>query len=236
MSFTEILTKGLISQSGSASSYVLGIIAVAVASYLIGSVNFAVIFSNCRGDDIREHGSGNAGTTNVMRTYGRGAGIAIFSLDFLKSVICVFLGILLMPADGYGYVAALFCMAGHAYPVYFGFRGGKGVAVYVGAMMCLNPLAAAISILVYALFLLFSKYISLSSIAMTLVFPIVNFYFGFSLFKVDTSNIRGLVNYILCTAIPIFMSAFVCMTHISNIKRLIAGTETRVGENNREKK
>ena len=217
MSFTEILTNGLISRGGATSSYVIGAIAVAAISYLIGSVNFSLILQKKEDDVIQPD---------------KGRRIAAFCLDFLKSAICVFSGILLMPADGFAFVAALFCIVGHAYPVYFGFRGNNSVAVYFGTMVCLNPPAAAISAVAFALFLLISKYVSLSSIAMTLVFPIVNFYLRFSLFKVDTSDIYGLINYILCTSTPIFAAVIVCITHIANIKRLIAGTETRLGENN----
>lgn len=232
MKFTDILSNGLISFSGSTASYIIGIIVTAAVSYLIGSVNFSVIFSRARGEDIREYGSGNAGASNMIRRYGKGVGAATFICDFLKSAVCVFLGMLLMPADGFGYVAALFCIIGHAFPLYFGFRGGKGVAVCVGAMICLNPLAAVISILVYALFLLFSKYISLSSLAMAAVFPILNYYLPFSLFALPSGDvdIRALVNYVLRMMIPILWALLICFLHIGNIKRIIGGTEYKVGE------
>ena len=127
MTFTDILTNGLISYSGSISSYVLGAIAVATLSYLIGSVNFAVIFSRSKGEDIRLYGSGNAGATNVMRRYGKWAAALVFACDFLKSVLCVFIGMLFMPADGFGYVAALFCMVGHTFPLSSDSKAGKAL-------------------------------------------------------------------------------------------------------------
>lgn len=234
MTFTDILTNGLISYSGSTTSYVLGAIAVAALSYLIGSVNFAVIFSRSKGEDVRLYGSGNAGATNVMRRYGKWGAALVFTCDFLKSVLCVFIGMLLMPADGFGYVAALFCMLGHTFPLYFGFKGGKGVAVCAGAMVVLNPLAAAISFVVYALFLLFSRYVSLSSLAMVGVFPILNYYFPFSLFSLPEGDVdvRSLVNYILRMTLPILWAIFVCIAHVENIKRLIKGTESKAGEKN----
>lgn len=234
MSFTDILTNGLISYSGSTASYVLGAIAVAAISYLIGSVNFAVIFSRSKGEDVRLYGSGNAGATNVMRRYGKWAAALVFACDFIKSVLCVFVGMLFMPADGFGYVAALFCMVGHTFPLYFGFKGGKGVAVFVGAAIVLNPLAAVISIVVYALFLLFSRYVSLSSMAMVGVFPILNYYFPFSLFSLPTGemDVPSLVNYILRMAVPILWAIFVCIAHVENIKRLVQGTEAKAGEKN----
>lgn len=235
MKFTDILTNGLISYSGGTLSFILGALAVAALSYLIGSVNFAVIFSRMKGDDVRLYGSGNAGATNMIRTYGKKMGALVFICDFLKSVLCVFLGMLFMPADGFGYVAALFCMIGHSFPLYFGFRGGKGVAVCVGAMVVLNPLAAIFSIIVYALFLLFSKYVSLSSMAMVAVFPILNYFLPFSLFSIPKGEVDlpSLINYVLRMMIPILWAIFVCITHVENIKRLIRGTETKAGEKNR---
>lgn len=232
MKFTDILTNGLISYSGSTASYVLGAIAVAVISYLIGSFNFAVIFSRAKGDDVRLYGSGNAGATNMIRKYGKKMGALVFACDFIKGAICVFIGMLLMPADGFGYVAALCCMVGHALPIYFGFKGGKGVAVFVGAAIVLSPLAAVISIVVYTLFLLFSKYVSLSSMAMVTVFPILNYYFPFSLFSLPTGEVdsRALINYVLRMMVPILWAIFVCITHVENIKRLVHGTEAKAGE------
>ena len=232
MSFTDILTHGLISQNGSTATYIVGIIVTVVASYLIGSFNFAVIISRARGDDIRLHGSGNAGATNAIRTYGRGVGIAVFACDFIKSIVCVFIGMLLMPGDGFSYVAALFCMIGHAYPLYFGFRGGKGVAVLTGAMLTLNPIAGAFSIVIFALVALLSKYVSLGSIVMSLAFPIINRFIPFSLFsRAETMDLRSMVNYILSILVPMLMAVLVCITHVSNIRRLIDGTENRIGEN-----
>ena len=231
MSFTEILTHGLISQNGSTATYVVGIFVIVIVSYLIGSFNFAVIFSRAKGDDIRLHGSGNAGATNAIRTYGRGFGIAVFACDFLKSILCVFIGMLLMPADGFAYVAALFCMVGHAYPLYFGFRGGKGVAVLTGAMLTLNPIAGAFSIVLFALVAFISKYVSLGSIVMSLAFPIINRFLPFSLFsRPEVMDQRSMINYILSILVPMLMAVLVCITHVSNIKRLIDGTENRMGD------
>lgn len=231
MSFTDILTHGLISQNGSTATYVVGMLVTIVVSYLIGSLNFAVIFSMARGDDIRLHGSGNAGATNAIRTYGRGVGIAVFICDFVKSVLCVFIGMLLMPADGFAYVAALFCMVGHSFPLYFGFRGGKGVAVLTGAMLTLNPIAGAFSIVLFALVLLLSKYVSLGSIVMSLAFPIINRFLPFSLFsRPEVMDQRSMINYILSILVPMLMAVLVCIMHISNIKRIYNGTENRFGE------
>ena len=99
-------------------------------------------------------------------------------------------------------------------------------------MVVLNPLAAVISIIVYTLFLLFSRYVSLSSLAMVAVFPILNYYFPFSLFSLPTGemDIPSLVNYILRMAVPILWAIFVCIAHVENIKRLIKGTESKAGE------
>ena len=220
MKFTDILTNGLISYSGSTASYILGALAVAALSYLIGSVNFEVIFARS-GDGLEKR--------------EKTARALAYACDFIKSALCVFIGILFMPADGFGYVAALGCMVGHSLPIYFGVKGGKCVAVLVGAMIVLSPLAAAISIIVYTLFLLFSRYVSLSTLAMAGVFPILNYYFPFSLFSYSTEemDVPSLINFILRTALPILWAIFVCFVHVENIKRLIQGTESKAGEKNR---
>jgi len=209
----------------------LMLVLLAVIAYLIGSVNFAILFSRKQGSDVRDSGSGNAGTTNMMRVYGRKFGIAVFVCDFFKAALAVLLGILFMPADGFGYLAAIFCMIGHIFPIYFNFRGGKGVAVFVGAAVVLNPVAAIISILTYIMVLLLSKYVSLSSMAMTLVFPLLNYYIPFSLFAMtgDVFDTVAFVNYLLSTLSPVLMAAIVCISHHANIKRLIEGTENKAG-------
>ena len=231
MNFTEILLNGLISGANFKTAYFVGMFVTVIVAYLIGSVNFAILFSRRQGSDVRDSGSGNAGTTNMIRVYGRKVGVAVFVCDFLKAALAVFLGILFMPADGFGYLAAVFCMLGHIFPIYFNFRGGKGVAVFVGAMSVLNPVAAIISILMYIMVLLLSKYVSLSSMAMTLIFPLLNYYIPFSLFAMtgDVFDTVAFVNYLLRMLSPVLMAAIVCISHHANIKRLMEGTENRVG-------
>lgn len=237
MKFTDMLSNGLITQNGGVASYIIGALLVAVISYLLGSLNFGIIFSRARGDDVRLHGSGNAGTTNIMRTYGRALGVLTFLCDFLKSALCVFVGMVLMPADGFSYVAAFFCMLGHIYPIYFKFQGGKGVAVLVGAIFCLTPVAALFSAIVFIMVLLFSKYVSLSSMAMSLIFPILNYYLPFSFFGGlgDEVSVAALVNFMLRMLVPLFMAGLVVFAHVENIRRIVAGTERKVGENKQNK-
>lgn len=237
MKFTDVLTNGLITQNESLASYILGAVLTAVIAYLLGSLNFGIIFSRARGDDVRLHGSGNAGTTNIMRTYGKALGILTFVCDFLKSAFSVFVGMVLMPADGFAYVAAFFCMLGHIYPIYFKFRGGKGVAVFAGAIFCLNPIAALFSALVFVMVLLFSKYVSLSSMTMSLIFPILNFYIPFSFFGGlgETVSVAALANYMLRMLVPLFMAGLVVFAHVENIRRIAAGTERKAGESKQNK-
>ncbi len=114
---------------------IAGIVLCALIGYLLGSFNFALILSRkMYKDDIRKHGSKNAGTTNMMRTYGsKAAGLTILG-DMLKAVVAVILGALLMGLYFGGYAAALGCVVGHVFPVFFGFKGGKGVATAAAAM------------------------------------------------------------------------------------------------------
>ena len=121
-------------------------IATAVISYLVGSLNMAILISKFhKSKDIRDYGSGNAGMTNMLRTFGRRAATWTFIGDFLKGAIVVFIareiGKSLQMNLDLAYIAALFVMIGHIYPVYFKFRGGKGISTALGAMFVLNWIA-----------------------------------------------------------------------------------------------
>ncbi len=211
MSFTEILAKGLISFASDKTTYFVGTLVVAVLSYLVGSVNFSLIFG-------------------ANETAKKGKKAAAFVCDALKGAVCVFIGMLLMPADGFSYVAALFCMVGHAFPLFFGFHGSGCIAVFVGAVLFLNPIAAIFALLIYAIVIMFSKYLSASAMAMALAFPIINYYFAFSFFTLpfDEMTLTLLVNNILRVSVPILMAAMMCVSYIKNIKNIAQGTEKKI--------
>ena len=114
------------------------LIAVSVVAYFIGSVNFAVIISKKLGKDVRDFGSGNAGGTNMIRCFGKKIGIITMLLDGLKSAVACIIGLLIYGVTG-ALVAGFFCIIGHAYPVYFKFRGGKGVACMAAMVLITSP-------------------------------------------------------------------------------------------------
>lgn len=193
-----------------------------ILSYLIGSVPFSIIAGKLlKGIDVREYGSGNAGATNTFRVLGKKAGIPVLLLDVLKGYLAVNLvwytsyvpstEIYINLQLTFGIAAVL----GHVFPVYVGFRGGKGVATLLGFMLAVFPEAALISIVVFVLTLLFSKYVSLSSIFAGLFFPFGVYYLSETL--VPTMMIFAVF-------VPILLIA----THQRNIERLVRGDENKV--------
>ena len=193
-----------------------------ILSYLIGSIPFSIIAGKLfKGIDVREYGSGNAGATNTFRVLGKKAGIPVLILDILKGLIAVDLvwftsyvpstEIYINLQLAFGIAAVL----GHVFPVYVGFRGGKGVATLLGFMIGVFPEAAVISIVIFVLTLLFSKYVSLSSIFAGLFFPFGVYYLSDNL--VPTMMIFS-----------IFVPVLLIATHQRNIERLVRGDENKV--------
>ncbi len=216
----ELIKNGII-HMGSGALYIVGIALCVIIPYLIGSVNFAVLVSRLAyGSDVRNSGSGNAGATNMLRTHGKKAAALTFGGDLFKAVLATFIGLILMPGDEFAYVAALFCMVGHAYPLYFGFKGGKGVTVMAGAVLVLNPLVFLICVTIFALIVAGTKFVSLGSITGAILFPILNY---------------KLYTYFYPTPIKVIFSilfaVFVVFLHRKNIERLANGTESKIGKN-----
>lgn len=204
---------------------------VVLLAYLIGSINFAVIFSSVfLKKDVRELGSGNAGATNVMRNAGFLPGALTFIFDALKGFVASFIGLktfeyLLHYVSGewvmpiYGALACgLACMIGHVFPIFFGFKGGKGVATSVGIFYVCNPLAITLGLTAFALVLIISKFVSLSSLVATVVVVVISIVFY-------DYNAYLLPQIILVVS----MGAIVFLKHKDNIKRLIAGNENKIG-------
>lgn len=203
---------------------------VIIAAYLLGSINFAVIFTKAfNKGDIRNYGSGNAGTTNVMRVGGLIPGILTFICDALKGFIACMLGKIIFayiaqtvtswwsaPYTG-AYLCAVACMVGHIFPLFFGFKGGKGVATSVGIFAVCCPIAIVIGLGVFAIITIISRYVSLGSLVATVVVIVLA-----TVFRND--NTPALVQ-IICSLI---MSCLIYYKHIDNIKRLINGTENKV--------
>ena len=209
---------------------ILYAIAAIILAYLIGSINFAVIFSAIfMKKDVRQLGSGNAGTTNVMRNGGFLPGALTFIFDAVKGYAACFIGVKVfeylfhytewaMPAYG-ALACGLACMLGHVFPVFFGFKGGKGVATSVGIFYVCNPLAITLGLAVFALVLIISKIVSLSSLIATLVVVVLSIIF----YDYNASILPQII-------LIVSMGAIVFLKHTENIKRLISGTESRIGK------
>ncbi len=208
--------------------YVGVLLAIIVQAYLLGSIESGILISKIfYHDDVRNHGSGNAGMTNIIRTYGKCAGVATFIGDAGKGVLAVIFGQLLFgllpqttfsPMVG-GYLAFIFAVIGHMKPIYFKFRGGKGVAVAAGCLIAVNPVVvAALIVLFLALFIPF-RMVSLGSVAAAVALPVFTVVYG--------STWQGLAmpDLVLSTTVALALGAAVVIGHRSNIKRIVSGTE-----------
>jgi glycerol-3-phosphate acyltransferase PlsY len=204
---------------------VLAILLIAAAAYLLGSIPTGYLLVRIlRHEDIRQSGSGNIGATNVLRANGKGLGAATFLLDVLKGSAAVwlgaFLGALLLPhcplRDAES-LAVLFAVLGHIFPVWLGFHGGKGVSTGFGAFLVAAPLAALAAIAVFALVLVASRYVSLASVFGAACFPI------FACFLVHGDRPRFYI------AVQFAVALLIIVKHHQNIRRLLAGTESRLG-------
>jgi len=211
-------------------------IIVAVVAYLLGSVNFAIIVTRkFSGTDIRDYGSGNAGATNVLRA--QGAKPAAFTAigDLGKSVVAVlfgrFLFLYMVPAsyeyaDYVGiigsYVAGVFCVLGHLYPIFFKFRGGKGVITALGLFLILDYRVALIGLTVFAVVLAIWKMVSLGSLIASCSVVALTF-----VFRTYVYHQPAIVAW-FCTIVGMIVLAVLIIKHIPNIKRIFQGTESKI--------
>jgi glycerol-3-phosphate acyltransferase PlsY len=203
----------------------LAILLIAAAAYLLGSIPAGYLLVRLfHHQDIRSVGSGNIGATNVLRSGGKLLGAATFLLDMLKGSAAVWLGALLaaallpaLPHRDAQALAALFAVLGHIFPVWLGFRGGKGVATSFGVFLVAAPWAALAAIAVFALVLLLSRYVSLASILGAASFPV----FAWLLVRGDRPA--------LFIAVQFAVAFLVIAKHHQNVRRLLNGTESRIG-------
>ncbi len=183
---------------------------IAGVGYLIGSIPFSYIVSQKLGHvDIRKHGSGNTGATNVYRTLGRKIGLIAFVGDFLKGALAVLIGYLMGGTDA-GTICGTVAVLGHCYPFSLGFKGGKGVATAAGMVMATQPLIGLITLVVHLTTLKTIKYMSVSSIIAALMLPLLAI-------MLNTSDV-----YVGCS---VFLGFFVIYRHKSNIQKLLRGEE-----------
>jgi acyl phosphate:glycerol-3-phosphate acyltransferase len=197
--------------------------AVVAGAYLLGSVSFSVLIVRLlQGLDVRTVGSGNAGATNVLRAAGRKAGAVVLALDVAKGVTAVAVPRALDAPPSVVGGAAVAVVLGHVFPVFFGFRGGKGVATSAGALGTLAPAAMALGFVVFAVVVLWKRYVSLGSIVTAALMPLlVGLTLGLGWVK---SGGTWLV--LPSSAIALIIIA----RHARNLRRLRQGTEPRLGE------
>ena len=182
--------------------------------YLLGSINTAIIVSGkMYGDDVRDHGSGNAGFTNMMRNYGKKAAIITFVGDILKTVLAVMIGWCVF---GYltAYIAGFACFLGHIFPVFYKFKGGKGIVCLCAILFMLDWRIFLILLAVFILSVLATKYISFGSVISAMLFPLV-------LNRMNDTGFR------LIEVIAFAIAVIVVIKHLGNLKRIFEGTESK---------
>ena len=205
-------------------------ILVAAEAYLLGSIVFGILISKhfCH-DDVRTHGSGSAGMANMLRNYGKAAGAATAVGDVAKGAVAVILGRLIfawmLPGTGIepvcgAYLAGIFAVIGHTLPVYFGFKGGKGVLVGAGAILATSPVVVLALLIIFLIEFAITRIVSLGSIIVAGLYPILAIVY----WAWQGANLPSLVFIGVCAAI---MGGMVIYMHRSNIQRLKDGTEYR---------
>lgn len=196
-------------------------------AYLLGSIPFGyILVRTFRGDDIRDSGSGNIGATNVARSGAKGLGVATLVLDALKGWLAVYIAQRLALHYGafpHGYdvaaLAGLLAVIGHMFPVWLGFRGGKGVATALGVFLALVPGVTLVAVLVFAVVVVLTKYVSLASIIGAAVLAILAVCFDGR-------------HRIVVDLVYLAIALLVIWKHSANIQRLRAGTESKFGQKN----
>ena len=196
-------------------------ILVAIVAYFIGSISFSVIFSRkFAGFDVRDKGSKNAGSTNVLRTVGTKVALLTLLCDILKGVIAIVVAIIAgkiwtnMNVEILKYLAGFFAILGHTFPIFFEFRGGKGVATALGVLITLNWKIGLICLIFALIIIAFTKMVSVGSILSAVLYPILTIFMG------DTNFVA--------TTISILIALLVIFNHRENLKRIKNGTENKL--------
>ena len=214
---------------GEELALLLCVLVTIAASYLLGSLNFGIILSkSIYHEDIREHGSGNAGSTNMLRTYGKGLAALTLVCDMLKGGVALLVGALLLnplagsKVDGIA-IAALFVILGHCFPCFYRFKGGKGVATLAMVILISRPLIFVILLFIFIVIVVGTKFVSLGSIISALMFPVL-------LHSLDSSYLIG---WFHLSAVAIAL--LVTFMHRTNIRRLLDGKESKISFSKKNK-
>ncbi len=188
---------------------------ILIIAYLLGSINTSIIVSKIMiGDDIRNHGSGNAGATNTLRTVGKKGALFVVLGDVLKTVIAILIAKLISSSPSSVYIAGIGAVLGHNFPLYFKFKGGKGIIVSTVSIIFADPILGLATVVIALLIMAVSKYVSLGSILGAVVFVILSLVFKFA-------NTEFVVFAFILATLAIYM-------HKSNIVRLVKGNENKL--------
>ena len=208
----------------------LAYIIVAVIAYLIGSINFSIIISKkMAGFDVREKGSGNAGTTNMLRSVGKKAAAITLICDILKGVISILIAIIVgkiaknLDKELLLQIAGIAVVLGHTFPIFFGFKGGKGVATSLGVLLMSNWQIGLICLVFAIVLMALTRMVSLGSCGAAVLFPVLTLFIN-EHYTVLTEGKNGNVYFIY----SIILAIIVLYNHRENIKRILSGTENKL--------
>jgi len=223
----QILIRNAVLSEG--VSLLLCVLATIAASYLLGSLNFGIILSKLvYHEDIRDHGSGNAGSTNMLRTYGKGLAALTLVCDMLKGAVALLVGALLLnplagsKVDGIA-IASLFVILGHCFPCFYHFKGGKGVATFAMVILISRPLIFVILLFIFIVIVAGTKFVSLGSMISALMFPVL-------LQSLDTTYLIGWFHLV-----AVIIALLIVFMHRTNIRRLLDGKESKISFSKKNK-
>ena len=209
-------------------------IIVGIIAYLIGSINFSVLISKkMAGFDVREKGSGNAGTTNMLRSVGKKAAVITLFCDILKGVVSIVIAIIVgniaknLDRELLLQIAGIAVVLGHTFPVFFGFKGGKGVATSLGVLLMSNWQIGLICLVFAVVLMALTRMVSLGSCAAAVLFPVLTLFIN-QHYTVLTDGKSGRVYFIY----SVILAIIVLYNHRSNIKRILSGTENKLSFKN----
>lgn len=213
------------------------LIVITIVAYLIGSINLSIIICKLMGKgDIREHGSGNAGTTNTLRTLGKLPALIVLIFDVLKAVIAIYLGKwlitlgqaqnTLIPYNDFAMaLSSIGVILGHNFPIYYGFKGGKGIATSLGVLLTIEWKIGLVCLVFALVLMLLTRMVSVGSIAAAILYPVLVLVMG-----------TEFTNKWIYLAFSLVIALMAVIRHRANIKRIFDGTENKLWKTKAEKK
>lgn len=226
--------QGIIKDVTDVKTLVFFVVA-ALLGYLIGSLNLSIALSKSNGMDIREMGSGNAGTTNTLRTMGVSSAVMVLIFDIAKG--CLIPLALMLTAKwnpwffyttcySAAYIYAVTAVIGHCFPIYYGFRGGKGIATAAGALLVINPVATSIAIVEFLIIVILFRFVSLGSIVAVINLPLITYLL----------NMNNICERERILAATVAIALVALLKHLPNVKRIREGNESPLWGKKKDKK